>query len=111
MATYFSTKPEVVSGSPLEVSGGIPALSVLGELTSLVERLDQEAEKAHHDVLKKIRVIVTDSDVSSFEILHSGLVRAMLKYLTADTPQRNDRLRIFLRVGLKCIKCIYLLEK
>lgn len=102
LATYFSTKPEAVSGSPSDASGGIPALSVLGELTSLVERLDQEAEKAQ-EVLKKIRAIVTDSDVSSFEILHSGLVRSMLKYLTADTPQRNDRLRTFLRVSFHSI--------
>lgn len=108
LATYFSTKPEAAAGgSPAaEVSGGgggggIAALSVLGELTTLVQRLDLEAEKAH-DVLNKIRAIVTDSDVSSFEILHSGLVRSMLKYLTADTPQRNERLRMFLREFLHC---------
>ena len=86
--------------SGVEGSGG-PAsgLSVLSELTRLVQQLDTQPQ-IYSETLEQIRAIVADSDVSSFEILHSGLVRSLLKYLTADGPDRNDRLRLFLEVCL-----------
>ena len=46
------------------------------------------------EVLEQIRAIVADSDVSSFEILHSGLVRALLRYLTLDAA--NEKVKSIL---------------
>ena len=103
LSTYFSPVAtetgESNNGQSGDGSGG-PAsgLSVLSELTRLVQRLEGDPESAH-ETLEQIRAIVADSDVSSFEILHSGLVRSLLKYLTEVGPGRNDRLRLFLQVG------------
>jgi len=51
--------------------------------------------------LKQIVAIVTDSDMSPFEIIHSGLVGALLLHLTvADVTVRNNRLCKFLQAFL-----------
>ena len=58
--------------------------------------------------LREISAIVSDSDVSSFEIIHSGLISKLITYLTEPTLThnqrscRNDRLRIFLHVFAGC---------
>lgn len=45
-----------------------------------------------------------ESDVSPFEIIHSGLIGNLLQYLTSQTgvPDRDLRIRRFLHVFLKC---------
>lgn len=56
--------------------------------------------------LADIRSVVIDSDISSFELIHSGLVRKLLQYLTTSdggplpfgSNARDDRLRSFLHV-------------
>lgn len=104
LSTYFSPicsdAGESANGQSGDGSAGGPAsgLSVLSELTRLVQRLEAEPQLAR-ETLEQIRAIVADSDVSSFEILHSGLVRSLLKYLTVDGSERNDRLRLFLQVN------------
>lgn len=102
LSTYFSPVATEASGSGHGQSGegsGVHSsgLSVLSELTRLVQRLETEPLMAK-ETLQQIRAIVADSDVSSFEILHSGLVLSLLKYLTADGIDRDDRLRLFLQV-------------
>ncbi|EJY57371.1 AAEL017357-PA, partial [Aedes aegypti] len=51
--------------------------------------------------LKELRDILIESDISPFEVNHSGLIRAMLTYMANDANQlveRADRLRMFLHV-------------
>ena len=102
IGTYFSPTAGEIS-QPGEAGGeavgglGASGISVLNDLTRLVRCLEDEPHNAK-DTLDQIRAIVADSDVSSFEILHSGLVRCLLKYLTAEGPDRDDRLRLFLQV-------------
>jgi len=59
--------------------------------------------------LREISSIVSDTDVSSFEIIHSGLITKLSSYLTSSAPthdqsssSRNDRLRLFLHVFAGC---------
>lgn len=100
LATYFSPSAEATEGGDGLAEGSSGAalgLGVLSELTRLVRKLDEEPQSAK-ETLRQIRSIVADSDVSSFEILHSGLVRSLTKYLTQDGADRSDRLRLFLQV-------------
>lgn len=54
------------------------------------------------ECLVEIRSIVSESDVSSFEIQHSGFVKQLLHYLTSkcekDAVSRDIRLKRFLHV-------------
>lgn len=54
------------------------------------------------ECLVEIRSIVSESDVSSFEIQHSGFVKQLLLYLTSksekDIVSRDIRLKRFLHV-------------
>ncbi|KAK4005152.1 hypothetical protein OUZ56_006875 [Daphnia magna] len=105
LSTYFSPAATEAGESGHGQSGegsGVhtTGLSVLSELTRLVQRLETEPLMAK-ETLEQIRAIVADSDVSSFEILHSGLVQSLLKYLTADGIDRDDRLRLFLQEFLR----------
>lgn len=52
----------------------------------------------------ELRDILMDSDISPFEVNHSGLIKALLSYLaTADgVIDRDERLRIFLNVFAGC---------
>jgi len=56
--------------------------------------------------LRQISSIISDSDVSSFEIIHSGLITKLISYLTSLTPDqrscRNDRIRVFLHIFASC---------
>ncbi|XP_055539751.1 E3 ubiquitin-protein ligase TRIP12 [Wyeomyia smithii] len=85
------------------VGGGLqhPACSILARLTGAIQKLDGN----HNDcltALKELRDILIQSDISPFEVNHSGLIRAMLSYMADDGNQqlveRSDRLRMFLHV-------------
>lgn len=58
------------------------------------------------ECLVEISSIVSESDVSSFEIQHSGLVKQLLLYLTSNTDRdllsRDVRLKRFLHVFASC---------
>lgn len=58
------------------------------------------------ECLLEISSIVSESDVSSFEIQHSGLVKQLLLYLTSSTDRdllsRDVRLKRFLHVFASC---------
>lgn len=60
-----------------------PALSVLNRLIAAIQQLEQEPNNAV-EALREISRIVMESDISPFEVIHSGLVRCLLTYLTAS---------------------------
>ncbi|KAF8784377.1 E3 ubiquitin-protein ligase TRIP12 like protein [Argiope bruennichi] len=82
-----------------------PAMNVLNRLTAAVCQLDSLAD-SNLKALFEIRSVVMDSDISSFEVIHSGLVKKLLLYLTTsdDGPlpfgsiALDSRLRAFLHV-------------
>ncbi|KAG9343628.1 hypothetical protein JZ751_013798 [Albula glossodonta] len=87
------------------LNGSSPALSVLQRLCGAVARLHLQRDGGV-ECLAEIRGVVSDSDVSSFEIQHSGLVRQLLLYLTSDSDRdavsRDVRLKRFLHVFFGC---------
>jgi len=60
------------------------------------------------DALSELRKIVVESDISSFEVNHSGLIGALLGFLTDEsgyTSSRDSRLRSFIHVFAECPVC------
>lgn len=74
-----------------------PALNVLSRLKSCIQKL---ATADCHDALVELRDILIESDISPFEVNHSGLIKALLTYLASSSGsiEREQRLRIFLNV-------------
>lgn len=58
------------------------------------------------ECLVEICSIVSESDVSSFEIQHSGLVKQLLLFLTSsndrDAVSRDQRIKRFLHIFYSC---------
>ncbi|XP_030237250.1 E3 ubiquitin-protein ligase TRIP12 isoform X8 [Gadus morhua] len=87
-----------------------PALNVLQRLCAATEQLNMQVDGGV-ECLLEISGIVSESDVSSFEIQHSGLVKQLLLYLTSNTDRdvvgrdlvgRDVRLKRFLNVFYGC---------
>ncbi|XP_058455043.1 E3 ubiquitin-protein ligase TRIP12 [Malaya genurostris] len=77
-----------------------PACSILSRLTGAIQKLEGNQTDCLA-ALKELRDILIQSDISPFEVNHSGLIRAMLNYMANDANQlvvRADRLRMFLHV-------------
>ncbi|XP_066136022.1 E3 ubiquitin-protein ligase TRIP12 isoform X11 [Saccopteryx bilineata] len=89
---YFSSE---------NMDGSNPALNVLQRLCAATEQLSLQVDGGA-ECLVEIRSIVSESDVSSFEIQHSGFVKQLLLYLTSksekDAVTREIRLKRFLHV-------------
>ncbi|XP_040838793.1 E3 ubiquitin-protein ligase TRIP12 isoform X9 [Ochotona curzoniae] len=89
---YFSSE---------NMDGSNPALNVLQRLCAATELLNLQVDGGA-ECLVEIRSIVSESDVSSFEIQHSGFVKQLLLYLTSknekDAVSREIRLKRFLHV-------------
>ncbi|XP_055082036.1 E3 ubiquitin-protein ligase TRIP12 isoform X2 [Periophthalmus magnuspinnatus] len=87
------------------VDGSNPALNVLQRLCTATEQLGLQVDGGMQ-CLVEISNIVCESDVSSFEIQHSGLVKQLLLYLTSSTDRdllsRDLRLKRFLHVFTDC---------
>ncbi|XP_052438525.1 E3 ubiquitin-protein ligase TRIP12 isoform X2 [Carassius gibelio] len=87
------------------VDGSNPALNVLQRLCTATEQLNLQVDSGV-ECLEEISSIVSESDVSSFEIQHSGLVKQLLLYLTSnserDTISRDERIKRFLHVFFCC---------
>ncbi|XP_067364614.1 E3 ubiquitin-protein ligase TRIP12 isoform X5 [Channa argus] len=87
------------------VDGSNPALNVLQRLCTATEQLSLQVDGGL-ECLVEISSIVSESDVSSFEIQHSGLVKQLLIYLTSNTDRdllsRDMRLKRFLNVFAGC---------
>ncbi|KAM9453592.1 E3 ubiquitin-protein ligase TRIP12 isoform 13-T20 [Salvelinus alpinus] len=96
VARYFNTE---------KIDGSNPALNVLQRLCTATEQLSLQMDGGV-ECLVEICSIVSESDVSSFEIQHSGLVKQLLLYLTSssdrDLVSRDIRLRRFLHVFYGC---------
>lgn len=53
--------------------------------------------------LTQLREIVMASDISPFEVNHSGLIHSFLHFLThTEDNNRDDKLRAFLHVFANC---------
>uniref|UniRef100_H3ALV8 E3 ubiquitin-protein ligase n=1 Tax=Latimeria chalumnae TaxID=7897 RepID=H3ALV8_LATCH len=93
---YFSSE---------NVDASNPALNVLQRLCTATEQLNLQVDGGI-ECLLEICSIVSESDVSSFEIQHSGFVKQLLLYLTSksdkDAVSRDIRLRRFLHVFFGC---------
>lgn len=101
VAFQVQQEAEQAEKEPARASAGqhveIQAQDLSKDLDELVARLDKDPGAAQ-DVLKKIRVIVAGSHVDLSDIRYSGLVRSFINYLTRDGQDRDDRLRLFVRV-------------
>ena len=88
-----------------------PALTILRRLSAQVDHLTRKPKDGERS-LKEILSILYENDISPFEMTQSGLVPALLTYLTKTStdPQeeipRDIRLRTFLHVFLGCPKLI-----
>lgn len=87
---------ETYSGN--ELSGPPhPAMNVLSRLKTAIQKLDSID---NIDALRELRDILIESDISPFEVNHSGLIKALLSYLASveGVIDREQRLRHFLHV-------------
>lgn len=82
-----------------ESSGTHPALSILARLTAAIQKLEGSFEDCLR-AQEELRNILLESDISPFEVNHSGLIKAMLNFMTNEHGNvlRNDRLRSFLYI-------------
>ncbi|XP_025418550.1 E3 ubiquitin-protein ligase TRIP12 [Sipha flava] len=74
--------------------------SILVRLTKAISKLQNE-ENEDINALLELREIVLTSDISPFEVNHSGLIKSLTVYLTEITlglDHRSERLRKFLHV-------------
>lgn len=76
------------------------ASSVLGRLAVVIQRLEGTMDDCLWS-LQELRDILMQSDISPFEVNHSGLIKAMLRFMAdahvnCGLVQREDRLRAFL---------------
>ncbi|XP_006820136.1 E3 ubiquitin-protein ligase TRIP12-like [Saccoglossus kowalevskii] len=82
-----------------------PALNILHRLCTATEKLSLENDYGI-EALQEISNIMTESDVSPFELLHSGMIAKLLAYLVsqkdANAVSRYTRLKRFLHVFLNC---------
>lgn len=76
------------------------AMNVLNKLTFAIEMLDENMI----DALQQLKSVLSGGDISSFELIHSGLVSKLIKFLTHvegnSTEERDNRIRAFLSVFL-----------
>jgi E3 ubiquitin-protein ligase TRIP12 len=83
-----------------QVTSGVhPAMTILSRLTAAIQKLDGSYDSCLK-ALEELRNILIESDISPFEVNHSGLIKALLNYMTNENGNvsRNDRLRTFLHV-------------
>lgn len=76
------------------------AMDILNKLTCAIEMLDDRMVEA----LQQLKSVLADGDISSFELIHSGLVSKLVKFLTSvegdSVEDRDNRIRAFLSVFL-----------
>ncbi|GAB6020162.1 Ubiquitin-protein ligase [Chamberlinius hualienensis] len=75
---------------PTETNGEVhPALNILNRLTAAIKQLDCKDDLGQ-SALREICNIVMQSDISPFELIHSGLVRKLLEYLTSHSENLSS---------------------
>lgn len=76
------------------------AMDILNKLTCALEMLEERTIEA----LQQLKSVLSDGDISSFELIHSGLVSKLVKFLTNiegdAVEERDNRIRAFLSVFL-----------
>jgi E3 ubiquitin-protein ligase TRIP12 len=93
---YFTTKDEDGLNDTND-SNSHPSLNILNRLTYAIEMLSENNLTA----LQEIRSVLMEGDISSFELIHSGLVTKLLAFLVSNSDGdecRENRLRCFLHV-------------
>ncbi|XP_026293450.2 E3 ubiquitin-protein ligase TRIP12 [Frankliniella occidentalis] len=88
-----------------------PATDILTRLTQAIHKLNHQRDESL-SALSELRGILLESDVSPFEVNHSGLIKALLQYLADETATTTgatvlhfdhaQRLRCFLHVFAGC---------
>lgn len=76
-----------------------PALCVLSRLTAAIDKLPGD-ESDCQTAMFDLRNILIESDISPFEVNHSGLIKALISFMTLEEGRvdRDMRLKIFLHV-------------
>ncbi|KAG5670792.1 hypothetical protein PVAND_001031 [Polypedilum vanderplanki] len=74
-------------------------LTIMSSLAAAIKKLDG----SHDDCIngmEELKNILLESDISSFEFNQSGLINAMLNFMTKEEGKifRDDRLRLFLNI-------------
>ncbi|RUS90169.1 hypothetical protein EGW08_002048, partial [Elysia chlorotica] len=80
-----------------------PALDTLKRLSTATKCLSVQGDGGL-DCLQELATIMRESDISPFEVIHSGLISQLLEYLTSSVGDvdRDVRIRRFLHVFLNC---------
>lgn len=80
-----------------------PALDTLKRLSTATKCLSIQNDGGL-DCLQELATIMRESDISPFEVIHSGLISQLLEYLTSTAGEvnRDVRVRRFLHVFLNC---------
>lgn len=76
------------------------AMDILKKLTCALEMLSDHTIEA----LQQLKSVLSEGDISSFELIHSGLVSKLVKFLTSlddgSIEERDNRIRAFLSIFL-----------
>ncbi|CAL8126786.1 unnamed protein product [Orchesella dallaii] len=78
-------------------------LGILPKLSAIISNLRSGTKM--NEALRELRSVVVESDISSFEVNHSGLIGALLGFLTDNEGHalcREERLRWFIHVFSDC---------
>lgn len=88
-----------VEGERASGGSGACGTDVLERLSDVIRRLGGQSNEIL-DALFELRNILMESDISPFEVNHSGLIKAMLTFMALEEGPvpRNDRLRAFMHV-------------
>lgn len=99
--TAMTTTQGDLNGQPGGGGGGglAPGTDILGRLADVIRRLGGQSNEIL-DALFELRNILMESDISPFEVNHSGLIKALLNFMAVEEGPvpRNDRLRAFMHV-------------
>lgn len=66
------------------------------------------------EALRELRTVVLESDISSFELNHSGLISALVAFLTDECgykSSRDARIRSFIHVFADCPVGLFITSK
>jgi hypothetical protein len=73
-----------------------PGLLILKRLNKAVEKLHINEDSL--ESLRDISDVIYETDISSFEMIHSGLITKLFDFLTVDNSSKTKRLNQFLHV-------------
>ncbi|XP_037815156.1 LOW QUALITY PROTEIN: E3 ubiquitin-protein ligase TRIP12 [Lucilia sericata] len=84
---------------PGATADGSASTNVLQRLTTVISKLNGSFSDVL-EALLELKAILLESDISPFEVNHSGLIKAMLNFMTAEEGivERDARLRAFMHV-------------